>query len=382
MTREGRRRIGRSGLLMSAAAGAVVALVATVALSSPRHPRTVALKEPDPALTSSTTAPTTTTATPTTTATTRTTTKVAATTTTKVAPRPTPGGALDGCPNLPADNVWHTPVTSLPVLSASSRYVAGIGAGSGVHADFGSGDYDGGPIGIPVTYVSGSQPMVAVHFSYADESDPGPYPIPANAAVEGGSNSDGDRHVLVVDTGTCTLYELYNAHPNSDGSWQAGSGAVYHLTSDQLRPKGWTSADAAGLPITPGLVRYEEVAAGHIDHAIRVTVPRSQAAFLWPARHQASSSTDSSLPPMGLRLRLKADVDISGLPQQARVIAQAMKTEGVIVADNGSAWYISGAPDPRWNNDELQTLGTLHGNDFEAIDTSGPEVDANSGKSR
>jgi hypothetical protein len=332
-------------------------------------------------LTSSTTAPVTTTRPPATT-TAPTTAKATPTSVTTTAVRPAPGASLDGCPNLPADNVWHAPVTSLPVLPSSAQYVARIGTDAGVKADFGSGVWDGGPIGIPVTYVSGGRRPVPVTFGYGDESDPGPYPIPANAAVEGGANSDGDRHVLVVDTGTCTLYELYNAHPNSDGSWHAGSGAVYHLTSDQLRPRGRTSADAAGLPITPGLVRYAEVAAGHIDHAIRVTVPRTQEAFRWPARHAASSSTDTSLPPMGLRLRLKADVDISGLPPQARVIAQAMKSEGVIVADNGSAWYLSGVPDPHWNNDDLQALRTLHGSDFQAVDTSGLMVDANSGKAR
>lgn len=365
---------------MSAAAGGVVALVASLALSGPQHTRTVSLREPDPAaLTSTTTTPTTTRPAATTTPPKTTAARPTSTTT---AARPAVGGSLDGCPNLPADNVWHAPTASLPVLSNSAQYIASIGADAAVHADFGSGGWDGGPIGIPVTYVPGGQRSVPVHFTYGDESDPGPYPIPADAAVEGGANSDGDRHVLVVDTGTCTLYELFNAHPNGDGSWQADSGAVYHLTSDQLRPRGWTSADAAGLPITPGLVRYAEVAAGHIDHAIRVTVPRTQQAFLWPARHQASSSTDTSLPPMGLRLRLKADVDISGLPPQARVIAQAMKTEGVIVADNGSAWYISGAPDPHWNNDDLHALDALHGSDFEAVDTSGLMVDANSGKAR
>ncbi len=384
MTREARRRIGRQGLLISAAAGGVVALVASLALSGSWHTQTVSLHESNPAAsTSSATAPTTTTTPPSATTTSPTTTTAATTSVTTSTARPTPGGSLDGCPNLPADNVWHAPATSLPVLAHSAQYVAGIGADAGVKADFGAGVWDGGPIGIPVTYVSGGQRLVPVHFGDdSDESDPGPYPIPANAAVEGGANSDGDRHVLVVDTGTCTLYELYNAHPNADGSWQADSGAVYHLTSDQLRPRGWTSADAAGLPITPGLVRYQEVAAGHIDHAIRVTVPRTQQAFLWPARHDTSTGTDPALPPMGLRLRLKADVDISGLPPQARVIAQAMKTEGVIVADNGSAWYISGVPDPRWNNDDLRTLDTLHGSEFEAVDTSGLQIDPNSGKAR
>jgi hypothetical protein len=383
VTRERRRRIGRSGLLVSAAGGAIVALAASWALSGSWRTQAVSFQRPEPATSSP--APTTTTTTPPTTQPTTTTPATATATTTPTTtptPHPATGGALDGCPNLPADSVWHAPVTSLPVLPHSAQYVASIGADAGVKADFGSGVWDGGPIGIPVTYVSGGQRPVPVSFTYGDESDPGPYPIPADAAVEGGANSDGDRHVLIVDTGTCKLYELYDAHPNAGGSWQAGSGAVYDLTSDQLRPRGWTSADAAGLPITPGLVRYAEVAAGHIDHAIRVTVPSTQDAFLWPARHAASSSTDPSLPPMGLRLRLKADVDVSGLPPQARVIARAMQTEGVIVADNGSPWYISGVPDSRWNNDDLRALGTLHGSDFEAVDTSGLLVDQNSGRVR
>lgn len=376
-TSGGRRRIGRTGLLVSAAGGAVVALVASLALSGSWRTQAVSFQQPKPHVTTPTT--TITTAPPTTTTTIAPTTAMVTTTTA----RPAVGGSLGGCPNLPADNVWHAPVTSLPLLPNSSQYVSSIGTSAAVHADFGSGVWDGGPIGIPVTYVPGGQRPVAVHFGdNADESDPGPYPVPANAAVEGGASSDGDRHVLVVDTRTCKLYELFDAHPNTDGSWQAGSGAVYDLTSDRLRPRGWTSADAAGLPITPGLVRYEEVAAGHIDHAIRVTVPHTQQAFLWPARHLASSSTDQSLPPMGLRLRLKASVDISGLPPQAKVIARAMQTEGVIVADNGSPWYISGTPDSRWNNDDLRALGTLTGGDFEAVDTSGLMADPNSGKVR
>jgi len=278
------------------------------------------------------------------------------------------GTGLRGCPDLPADNVWHADVSRLPVLPASPAYVAGIGAAARVKADFGAGTWDGGPIGIPVTYVGAGQPRVPVSFDYADESDRGPYPVPRDALVEGGPAASGDRHVLVVDTGACRLYELWDAHPKPDGSWHAGSGAVYDLRGDALRPAGWTSADAAGLPVVPGLVRYEEVAAGRIDHAIRVTVPRSQNRYVWPARHAASRSTDPALPPMGLRLRLKSTVDTSRLPGQARVIAQAMKTYGLIVADNGSAWYLSGTPDNRWNNDALRALNSLTGNDFEAVD--------------
>jgi hypothetical protein len=258
--------------------------------------------------------------------------------------------------------------------------VASIGSGDQVKADFGAGTWEGGPIGIPVTQVEAGQPEVQVSFDYADESDPGPYPIPGDARIEGGPNGDGDRHVLVLDPAKCRLYELWNAHPNPDGSWRAGSGAVFDLRSHSLRPAGWTSADAAGLPVLPGLVSYEEVASGRIDHAIRVTVPDSQNEYLWPARHAASESDDLALPPMGLRLRLRADVDISGLAPQARVIAEAMKTHGVIVADNGSAWYLSGVPDERWNNDALQTLGMLTGADFEAVDSTPLMVDPNSGR--
>jgi hypothetical protein len=273
---------------------------------------------------------------------------------------PQAGTGLRNCPNLPTDNVWHADVTRLPVLGGSAGYVASIGASAKVKADFGAGQW----------YVPAGQAKVPVSFDYADESDRGPYPIPRTALVEGGPNAGGDRHVLVVDTGTCKLYEMWDSHPKPDGSWHAGSGAVFDLRGDALRPAGWTSADAAGLPVVPGLVRYEEVAAGRIDHAIRVTVPHSQNRYLWPARHAASSSSSASLPPMGLRLRLKSTVDISRLPAQARVVAQAMKTYGVIVADNGSAWYLSGAPDDRWSNDALRALGSLTGNDFEAVDTS------------
>lgn len=283
---------------------------------------------------------------------------------------------------LPANDVWHANVSHLPVAAKSAAYVKSIGSGSSVHADFGSGTWDGAPIGIPITNVPAGQKKVSVSFQYASESDKGPYPVPKNAKVEGGTGSSGDRHVILYDASACRDYELYAAYPRSGGSWKAGSGAIFDLTSNKLRHAGWTSADAAGLPILPGLVTYAEVASGHINHAIRVTVPSSQAAYLWPARHQASSSHDTSLPPMGLRLRLKASVDISHLPKQARIVAQAMKTYGVIVADNGSPWYISGAPDSHWSNDALHTLGTLTGSDFEAVDESHLMVSSSSGAVR
>ncbi|MFB9884450.1 hypothetical protein ACFFMN_41610 [Planobispora siamensis] len=296
----------------------------------------------------------------------------------RTAPAP---GSLGGCPNLPADNVWHSDVSRLPAHPSSRAYVSSIGASKKVKADFGSGLWEGAPIGIPVTYVRTGQAKVPVSFEYRSESDPGPYPVPRGAAIEGGPSSDGDRHVLVVDTGACKLYELYSAYPSGKG-WKAGSGAVFDLRSNKLRPAGWTSADAAGLPVAPGLVRYEEVAAGRIDHAIRVTVPRSQRKYLWPARHFASNSGDAALPPMGLRLRLKAGVNTGALPPQARVIAEAMKKHGLIVADNGSAWYISGTPDSRWDNDQLRRLGTLRGSDFEAVDTGSLMVAPDSGAAR
>jgi hypothetical protein len=225
------------------------------------------------------------------------------------------------------------------------------------------------------------QPKVSITFtSYGSESDPGPYPFPASAPIEGGSGSTGDRHSLVLDRDACKLYELYRAFPQSNGTWRAASGAVYDLRSNQLRPDTWTSADAAGLPIYPGLVRYEEVAAGVIRHAIRFTAPDTQSAHVWPARHDASDITDERYPPMGQRFRLKAGFDISGFSPQARVILQAMKTYGVILADNGSPWYISGAPDPRWDNDVLHELDVVHGSDFEAVDVSGLMVDPGSGQ--
>jgi hypothetical protein len=282
------------------------------------------------------------------------------------------------CPMFPDDSHWHARVDGLPVHANSAAYVASMGLDSHVHADFGSGLYDGGPIGIPYTVVDGTQPKVPVSFDYADESDPGPYPIPPNPPIEGGPDSGGDRHVLVVDRSSCTLYELFDAHPNGDGSWHAGSGAVYNLQSNALRPAGWTSADAAGLPILPGLVTRDEVASGHIDHAIRVTARSTDASYLWPARHQAGVA-NGSLPPMGLRLRLTAAFDVSGYPHDDQVILQAMKEYGLIVADNGSSWFISGVPDDRWDNDVLHALGQVPGSAFEALDASSLMVDPNSG---
>jgi hypothetical protein len=295
--------------------------------------------------------------------------------------RASSNATVGGCPLFPTDNIWNRDISSLPVHPNSANFISSIGLTSHVHADFGAGLYNGAPIGIPYIVVPGSQPYVPVSFNYADESNPGPYPIPSNAPIEGGSQSSGDRHVIVVDSGICRLYEMYAAYPQSNGSWKAGSGAVWNLNSDALRPNTWTSADAAGLPILPGLVRYDEIASGVINHALRFTVNSTQSAFLWPARHNASSSTNPNLPPMGRRLRLKANVNISSFSRTNQIILTALKRYGMIVADNGSSWYISGAPDNRWNNDDLHVLGNIPGSDFEAVDESSLLVNANSGQS-
>lgn len=273
--------------------------------------------------------------------------------------------SLQGLQVFPKSNAWNTRVDAAKVDPNSKKLIKGM-TGK-LHADFGA-NWDGGPFGIPYVVVSGSQRKVPVTFGYADESDRGPYPIPANAPIEGGAKADGDRHVLVVDRDHKLLYELFDAHPRNGGtSWTAGSGAVFDLTSNKLRPKGWTSADAAGLPILPGLVRYDEVAAGKITHAIRFTMAKTRKAYVSPARHQAGSSSSSSLPPMGMRVRLKKSFKISGYPKQARVILQAMKTYGLILADNGSNWFFSGAPDSRWNDGQLNTLKKVPGSAFEVV---------------
>ena len=292
------------------------------------------------------------------------------------------GPTLAGCPAFPADNIWNARIDHLPVDARSADYIATIGTDVGLHPDFGSGTWEGGPIGIPFTVVAGTQVLVPVSFEYTDESDRGPYPIPPDAPVEGGPGSTGDRHVLIVDRDRCKLYELYAAYRQPDGSWRAGSGAVFDLPSNALRPATWTSADAAGLPILPGLVRYEEVAAGAIRHALRFTASRTQRAFVWPARHYASSSTDPARPPMGQRFRLKAGFDVSPFTRNVQVILVALKAYGLILADNGSSWFISGAPDERWDNDELHDLNQVHGHDFEAVDSSSLMVDPNSGQVR
>ncbi len=279
--------------------------------------------------------------------------------------KPLPGAGA--CAIFPADNAWNRRIDTLPIAPGSAATVATIGPTKTMHADFGSGLWNGGPIGIPVTYVGKAQRKSSVLFEYADESDRGPYPIPAGVKIEGGAASDGDRHALIVDRDACRLYELY-ALRRVGGRWTAGSGAIWELRSNRLRAAGWTSADAAGLPILPGLARYDEVVSGRIDHALRFTVSRTQRSYVWPARHFASSLTDPSLPPMGARFRLRRDFDISGFPRQARVVLQALKEYGMVVADNGSDWFVSGVPDPRWSNDALHTLGRVPGSAFEMVD--------------
>src|SRR6266404_953903 len=286
---------------------------------------------------------------------------------------------IGGCTVLPANNIWNTPVDQLPVSPNSSTYVNRIGAGSPLHPDFGSGTYNGGPIGIPFITVPGTQAKYSATFLYADESDPGPYEIPLNAPIEGGSGSTGDRHAISIDINNCILYELFNAFPQTS-SWKADSGAIFGLSSNALRTATWTSADAAGLPIFPGLVRYDEIAAGEIRHALRFTVPSTQRAYVWPARHYASSITDPTYPPMGVRFRLKASFDISGFSATNQIILRALKKYGMMLADNGSAWFISGAPDPGWDNSDLHILTTITGSAFEVVDVSPLMVDPNSGQ--
>ena len=287
------------------------------------------------------------------------------------------GANLNGSISFPADNPWNTDISSAPVDTNSAALISSIGLSAGLHPDFGSGLYNGAIMGIPYIVVSSSQPFVPIQFvSYGDESDPGPYPVPMNAPIEGqqadGSAFGGDRHVLVIDRDTNRLYELANAYPQSNGTWQASCGAIFHLDSDTVRlsaQPGWTSADAAGLPIFPGLVRYEEAASGSILHALRFTVSSTRRAYVPPATHWASSNTSPDLPPMGMRVRLKSSFVIpANFSPESKAILQALKTYGMFVADNGASWFISGAPDPRWNNDALHSeLGSVKGSDFEVV---------------
>jgi hypothetical protein len=267
------------------------------------------------------------------------------------------------CPVFPPSNPLNREIAHAPLNPNSAKYIASIGADVHLHADFGTpANY-----GIPYVVVGAHQPKVPVRFEYRQESNPGPYPIPTNAPVEG-AGEEGDRHVLVLQEGTCKLYELYAARRVGSG-WDAGSGAVFNLRSNKLRPEGWTSADAAGLPIFPLLVRYPEVKAGRIDHALRVTVPATQRGYIHPATHLASKNSDPNLPPMGLRLRLKASFNVAGYHGEALIVLRALKRYGLIVADNGSPWYITGAPSLRWNNEDLDQLKSVPGSAFEAVST-------------
>jgi hypothetical protein len=282
-----------------------------------------------------------------------------------------PLAGAPGCPVFPRANPWNQRVDSLPVASRSDAIVRRIGLNQGLHADFGSGRYEGRPIGIPFTTVSRRQRRVRVRFQYRSESDRGRYPIPRDVPVEGGRRSDGDRHVIVIDRDRCRLYELFAAYPVTGGRrWRAGSGATWSLRSNRLRPAGWTSADAAGLPILPGLARHNELRRGGIDHALRFTAPSTRRAYVYPARHSASDSSDPSLPAMGQRLRLRASFDVRPFPPQSRAVLVALKGYGMILADNGAPWFVSGAPARGWDNDDLHDLGRVKGSDFEVVDTS------------
>jgi hypothetical protein len=273
--------------------------------------------------------------------------------------------AAPHCAVLPKNNPWNRRVDRLPVVRNSPAIIASIGAATGLHADFGSGLWEGSTIGIPFDVVTRKTPRSKVGFEYADESDRVGYPIPKRVHVEGGS----DHHALLLDRDACRLYELGGLEQRS-GRWHAWSGATWSLRSNRVRPAGWTSADAAGLPIFPGLARWDEAKRGVIDHALRFTVRRTRRAYVYPARHYASTLTDPSLPPMGLRVRLKASFDIRPFPRQARIVLTALKRYGMLVADNGADWYISGAPSPGWSNDQLHTLGKVTGSNFEVVDTT------------
>ncbi len=285
-------------------------------------------------------------------------------------PTATPADGALNCSVFPPDNWWNTDVSQFPVHEDSDTFVNAVGRWDHLHPDFGT-FWENAPIGIPYVIVGGGQPKVPVSFYYDGESDPGPYPIPADAPIEGGLDSNGDRHVLVVDDDNCVLYETYDSWPVAGGAaWEAGSGAIFDLTSNNLRPDTWTSADAAGLPIFAGLVRYDEVMQdGVIDHALRFTVSATRRAFMHPATHYASDSTDPTLPPMGLRFRMQAGYDCSGFSHEAQVVCAALKKYGMFVADNGSDWFISGAHDPRWDDDALGDLKQIPGDAFDVVDT-------------
>lgn len=277
-----------------------------------------------------------------------------------------PGASLGGKRLFPDDNPWNTDISKGPVDPNSAKLIASIGLNKPLHPDFGT-IYQGAPSGIPYVVVKGDQEKVPVKFEYPDESDPGPYPIPPDAQIEGGPKSKGDRHILVLDRDNWKLYELFAAYPDGKG-WKAGSGAIFDLKSNKLRPANWTSADAAGLPILPGLVRYDEVVEQkELKHALRFTVTKTRRAYVAPATHFASRHTDPNLPPMGMRVRLRADFDMTGFPAEVKVILKGLQTYGMFVSDNGGDWFITGAPDPRWNDDNLRALKKVKGKEFEVV---------------
>jgi hypothetical protein len=299
---------------------------------------------------------------------------------TALAGTPLPGAP--NCPMFPADNVWNTNISQLPVDPHSAEWMASMdSATTNLHPDFGPSGDPSTPYGIPYTVVSPTQPLVNITFQYADQSDPGPYPFSSTTPIEGGSQSTGDRHAIMVNPSTCTLYELYDAHYSASGS-TAGSGAIWNLNSNALRPSGWTSADAAGLPILPGLVRYDEVQSGVITHAIRMTAETTDTSFIWPARHEAGSASNPDLPPMGARFRLKASYNISGYSPQAQVVLRAMQQYGLILADNGSNWYFGGTADSAWPIALVDELKQVPASEFQAVDESSLMINPNSGQAR
>ncbi|MDE3085663.1 MAG: hypothetical protein KGJ77_02760 [Acidobacteriota bacterium] len=294
----------------------------------------------------------------------------------------TPVPGAPSCPMFPADNVWNADVSGLPVDPHSAQWLASTASSTtDLHPDFGPSGDPSTPYGMPFTVVPAGHPFVGVAFQYASESDPGPYPLGPDTPIEGGSASTGDRHAIMVDPSTCTLYELYDATYSSSGS-TAGSGAIWNLRSDTLRPAGWTSADAAGLPILPGILRYDEVVAGSVTHAIRMTAQTTDTSFVWPARHEAGARADPSLPPMGARFRLRSDFDVSGFSPQAQVVLRAMQHYGLILADNGSNWYFGGSADAGWPPGLVDELKRIPAGAFEAVDESSLMVSPDSGQVR
>lgn len=286
------------------------------------------------------------------------------------------------CDTFPKSNIWNTPVTDAPIHKNSALWLNNIGPNKKIHPDFGSATFYRPFIGIPINYTNHLTTKHFVHFTYKEESDKKAYPIPFITKIEGGPLSTGDRHIISLDTDTCLLYELFNAHRSVKGQWSAGSGAIFDLQSNDLRPMSWTSADAAGLPIYPGLVRYQELASGAINHALRFTIPRTSKKFIWPARHFASRANNSLLPPMGIRVRLKSSFDIENLSPQAKIIAKTLQKYGMILADNGGPLFITGEPNNRWDNDDLRELNRLTTHNFEVVDVSHWQMAKNSAEAK